>query len=476
MTVFALELRGIHKVFGGTVALGGVDFFLRPGSVHALLGENGAGKTTLMRVAFGLVTPDRGEIRSSGAPVTVRSPADAMRAWIGMVQQHFTLVPALTSLENVALGWSSSRGMREGAVRLAAATGLRFEPDTTVAELSVADQQRVELLKALTRGARMLILDEPTAALAPAETDHLFAWLGAFRDRGGSVVLITHKLDEAMSLADDITVLRRGSVTWSGSRRQANIDILVPALIGGSESATDTALATGPRGRGTDTVIAESIVVKDDHAVVRLRDVSLRLSSGEFVGVAGVEGSGIVEFMYVMAGRLTPSSGRLQLPDEMGFIPEDRHRDALLIDASIAENLALRSANLRRGWLSRRGLARRAERLVAAGDVRVSSVRSGVDTLSGGNQQRLVLTRELDGDPPLVVAMNPTRGLDLKAARNIRDRLRGAVTRGATVLYSSADLDELLEVVDRVLVVFNGGVREVPLDRDAIGRAMLGTA
>ena len=476
MTLYALELGGIHKSFGGVRALDGASFALRAGTVHALLGENGAGKTTLMRVAFGLVTPDSGTCVVLGTPLRLKTPADAMRAGVGMVQQHFTLVPALTALENVALGWSSGRAIRDQVTQLADETGLRFDPDAVVERLSVADQQRVELLKALSRGARTLILDEPTAALAPQDTEDLFSWIRAFTGRGGSVVLITHKLAEALSIADDVTVLRRGRVTWNGPRRDATIESLVVAMIG---HAADRHADISPRQKtvgDTPVAIADAVYGDDPLGLSRVRGASVTLRSGEIVGVAGVEGSGIQEFMYAMAGRLSTTRGRLQLPDEVGFIPEDRQRDALLMTASVAENVALRSAGTRRGWFRRQAIDARASRLAQENDVRLSDVRDPVATLSGGNQQRLVVARELDGDPPFIVAMNPTRGLDLNAAKHVQQRLRGAADRGAAILYASADLDELLEVSDRILVVFNGSVLDVASDRDLIGRAMVGAS
>jgi ABC-type uncharacterized transport system ATPase subunit len=470
----ALELTGIHKRFGDVVALHGASLSLAPGTVHALLGENGAGKTTLMRVAFGLVVPEAGLTRVGGAEVRPVSPADAMRSGIGMVQQHFTLVPALTTLENIALGWSSASAVRDRAVRLAAETGLTLDPDARVGRLSVADQQRVELLKALVRGARILILDEPTAALAPKEAEDLFTWVRAFRVDGGSVVLITHKLGEALAVADDITVLRQGAVTWSGKRSSATIETLVTALIGTSTAAGEEIARERKAATDEPVAIADSMVVRDGQDVVRVRGASARVSRGEIVGVAGVEGSGVHEFLYAMAGRLTPSGGHLHLPAELAFVPEDRQRDALLMTESVAENVALKGAGARRGWLRRSEIAATAARLVAGGNVRLSNVSAPVASLSGGNQQRLVLARELEGSPPFIVAINPTRGLDLVASNDVRRRLRRAASAGAAVLYHSADLDELLELADRIVVVYDGRVSDVPLDRAAIGRAMVG--
>jgi simple sugar transport system ATP-binding protein len=477
VTPAALQLSGICKRFGGVTALDNATFAVRPGSVHALLGENGAGKTTLMRIAFGLLGPDAGTVSIDGRAVRFRSPADAIGAGIGMVQQHFTVVPALTTLENIALGWSSSRKVRSSSLRLAVETGLRVEPDVLISQLTVADQQRVELLKALVRGAKVLILDEPTASLAPADSGELLSWIRGFAARGGSVVLITHKLREALDVADEISVLRRGVVTWSAAREHASIEHLVTAMMGESTASKSVGPAPAPTTRrpmSSSVVRAERLVVQDARGVVRIRDVWVSIRGGEIVGVAGVDGSGKRELLYALAGRLRPTSGELRLPDEIGFIPEDRQREALVLDASVAENVALRGAGRRRGWYRRSNAERAAEQLTLTNGIRVADVRESVSTLSGGNQQRLVLARELHGNPPLVVAVNPTRGLDIAATAQVQRRLRKAADDGAAIVYHSTDLDELLEVADRVLVVFDGRVREVDRDRDVIGRAMLG--
>jgi ABC-type uncharacterized transport system ATPase subunit len=353
VTGYALELREIHKRFGGVQALAGATLSLRTGTIHALLGENGAGKTTLMRIAFGLVAPDRGTVQVRGAHARLQSPADAMAAGVGMVQQHFTLVPALTALENVALGWSSGPAIRDQVIRLASDTGLRVDPDTVVERLSVADQQRLELLKALARGARTLILDEPTASLAPRETDDLFSWLREFAEQGGDVVLITHKLREALSIADDVTVLRNGVVTWNGPRRDASIESLIVAMLGQARSGSERRASVQKPAGDTAVAIADGMNVRDPLGRTRIREASVRIRRGEMLGVAGVDGSGIHEFMYAMAGRL-PATRGLTLPDDIGFIPEDRHRDALLMTATVAENVALR-ANARCASLEARG-------------------------------------------------------------------------------------------------------------------------
>jgi simple sugar transport system ATP-binding protein len=479
VTAPALGLSGIHKRYGNVVALHDVSLTVHRGTIHALLGENGAGKTTLMRVAFGLTLPDEGTVRVNGSVIAPGSPAHAIRAGIGMVQQHFTLVPPMTIAENVALGMTTARRLTDETMRLAAEFGLHNEWATPVGGLPVAVQQRVELLKALSRGARVLILDEPTAALPPAETERLLAWLKEFRDRGGSVVLITHRLRDALEIADEITVLRHGVSTWNGARERATMDTVLTAMLGAQATPSMTATDAFDRtASSAAAVIAEarSIVVHDARGVTRLREASVRVRGGEIVGVAGVEGSGTRELLLALAGRGQPAAGDLTLPNDVGFVPEDRHHDALLLDRSVADNIALKGAGRRRGWLHRSATEAEASRLVATSGILAPDVRAPVSTLSGGNQQRLVLARELAGQPALLVAANPTRGLDVAAAREIQQRLAHESRRGMAVVYYSADLDELLDVADRMLVLFDGRVTEVTRDRDAIGRAMLGAA
>ena len=480
MTFPALELSGIRKRFGPLTALDGVDLVVRKGTVHALLGENGAGKTTLMRIAFGLTMPDEGSIGVDGVPARLKSPAGAIRAGIGMVQQHFALVPAMTARENIALGVSSVRDLRLDAVRGAGEAESRIAMDIPVRELQVSEQQRVELMKTLARGARVVILDEPTAALAPQDAEELFSWLRRFRERGGSAVLITHKLREALAVADDITVLRRGTVAWHGRRDDADIDVLLSAMIGETRAPETSQPTRNPPDtlpeRNASVVRAEGMVIRDARGVAVVRGATLHLHAGEIVGVAGVAGSGAREFLHAIAGRLRPSGGTLQLPNVIGFIPEDRQHDALLMDESVATNVALHGAGKRRGWLRRREMEADAERLVRESGIVAADVRASVSTLSGGNQQRLIAARELAARPALMVAVNPTRGLDVVATASIQRQLRAAAAAGMAVVYYTADLDELIAIADRVVVVFDGRVSEVARDRDAIGRAMLGAA
>ena len=495
----ALALEHIFKRFGSVVALDDVSLRVEAGHVHALLGENGAGKTTLMHVAFGMVTPERGVIRVHGAPATINAPADAIAAGIGMVHQHFTLVPAMTVAENIALGGRGllRREAMTGVVRdIAAATGFALDPGARVDTLPIGAQQRVEIAKAVARRARVLILDEPTAVLAPAEGEELLRWARQFADAGNAVVLITHKLDEALAVADRVTVLRHGQVVHSGAAVDASPRTLAAAMLGEESHAPRGPLvhATSSRSdRRTDVatdaavvLAAHQVTVHDERGRPRLRDASLVVHTGEIVGIAAVEGAGQWELLRALAGRIAVDAGRIQRPAQVGFVPEDRHRDAVLLDRSLTDNAALRDAGPRRGRISWRTVREGTHTLMRDFDVRAPGTEAVMRTLSGGNQQKFVLAREMT--PPIVqesaspvgaaalVVENPTRGLDVRATEEVHARLRTARDDGAAVLVYSSDLDEVLALADRVVVLHAGQVHEVPADRDLIGRTMLGTA
>jgi len=481
----ALQLTGIRRTFGRTVALDGAALMVRRGTVHAVLGENGAGKTTLMRIAFGMLSPDAGEMLVDGTPCTFRSPRDAIAAGIGMVHQHFTLVPAMTVAENITLG---NRGTyhvgRARARALAAAARVRFSlsPDTRVAELGVGAQQRVEIVKALARDTRLLILDEPTAVLTPAESSDLLYRMRDLAASGTTVVLITHKLRDALAFANDITVLRHGRTCLAAEATSLDERQLTAAMLGEEASAAvqdDAERAAGATrsstGRGDAVITLTEVSVTDEQGVRRLRDATVSVRPGEILGVAGVEGSGCRELLRVMAGRLAPFSGSVSLPQDIGFVPEDRLRDALIREFSLTENIALRGAGTRRGTMDWSAISANTRRALDESDVRAAgpSVRAG--TLSGGNQQKLVLARELAANTAALVAENPTRGLDIAATAAVHARLRGARARGAAIVVYSSDLDEVLALADRLVVTFAGGVREVPLDRETAGRMMVGS-
>ena len=481
----ALELRRVDVRFGTVRALDGASFAARRGTVHALLGENGAGKTTLMRVAFGVIRPDAGAIVVHGHVVRLATPADALRVGIGMVHQHFTLVPAMTVAENIALG---TRGegwrfdVRRAAERVRAIgrdTGLTLPPEAVVDGLSVAARQRLEIIKALARDARVLILDEPTAVLSPLESEDLLRWLRRAADGGRTVVLITHKLRDALAIADDVTVLRHGRTVLERRAADAAAADLAAAMLGepaGAVASPITPASYGPDSGRRPVLVVRQLHVVDAQGVARVRDASLVVRAGEIVGIAAVEGSGHRELMRAIAGRQVPASGTLELPAEIGYVPEDRQHEALALDLSLTENVALRGAGARRGLVRWGAMRRLTRELVMAHDVRAAGPETRARALSGGNQQKLVLARELDRNPALLVAENPTRGLDLRAMAAVHERLRSAARTGTAVVVHSSDIDETLSLADRVLVVHDGTVREVPRERAVIGAAMLGVS
>jgi simple sugar transport system ATP-binding protein len=483
----ALALRAIGKRFGSVPCLHGADFTLMSGELHALLGENGAGKSTLMHVAYGLLRPDAGKIEVAGTPRAIASPRAARALGIGMVHQHSTSVPALTVAENVALasGWSVHPRRLRGRVRaLAEGAGLPLDPDTRAGDLGVSLKQRLEIVKALASDARILLLDEPTAVLAPGEADDLLGVIRAFTARGGSAVLITHKLDEALTAADRVTVLRQGEVVFAGPVEGQTAATLAAAMIGGggvdSSASAPASLPAG--GRADPSTTGPALVRLDDAEIPReagrgiaVRRASLSVRAGEIVGIAGVEGNGQRELLRAVAGRIGLLRGRRAVAEPVGFVPEDRSTEGLIPELTLTENVVLGSrANepwIRRGridWRTARACTATLLRefgIVAPGpDARVAA-------LSGGNQQRLLVARELARVPRVVVAENPTRGLDIRAAAGIHARLRGAAAAGGAVLVYSSDLDEVLALADRVLVAARGILIEVPT---GAGRAQVG--
>jgi simple sugar transport system ATP-binding protein len=471
----ALTLTNITKRFGRTVALDDVSFQLRQGTVHALLGENGAGKTTLMRIAFGVDTPDSGRATIAGSQRPVRSAAQAIAAGVGMVHQHFTNVGAMTVAENVALGGHGNFDASAAARRvweIGTRTGLVLDPAARAEQLPVGAQQRLEIVKALARDARVLILDEPTAVLAPSEAEELLSWLRQYARAGNSVVLITHKLREALSIADDVTVLRRGRAVLSAPAAAVTTESLTVAMIGEELSHRDDRAPAAMSGAVVAT--ARNVDIFDERGTRAIRSASFEIRTGEVVGIAAVEGAGQRDLLRALASRQQIAGGELVLPPDVGFVPEDRHRDALVLEFDAAENIALKGAGRRRGRIAWRSVRQRTASLVREFDVRGSSEHSAVRTLSGGNQQKLVLARELDGMPSLLLVENPTRGLDIRATRDVHERLRAAAAQGMAVVIYSSDLDEVLSVATRILVVHGGNVQEVTRDRDRVGRAMLG--
>jgi simple sugar transport system ATP-binding protein len=481
MTPPALQLLDISKRFGNVEALSRVSFTLERGEVHALLGENGAGKSTLMRIGFGLVQPDAGTILVDGAPTVLRDPTAARRRGIGMVHQHFTAIPAFTVAENIGLaaGWRvRPRELAGRVTALAADSGLPLDPGAIAGELSAGLKQRLEVLKALAADARVLLLDEPTSVLAPAEAEALLALVRRFQERGVATVLITHKLEEALRAADRVTVLRRGAVAFSGPVAGVTADALAGHMLG---EAPPVRSRTAPQPPGEMRLQADGLAVpRLEHGGSGLRSATFAVCAGEVVGVAAVEGNGQRELLRAIAGLAEPAAGRLRVDRPLSFVPEDRTSEALIGQFTLVENLALsqgRSAPWVRGpWIDWKRATRRTEELLQRFAVRASGPEARAASLSGGNQQRLVIAGALERRPTVLVAENPTRGLDLRATAEVYQRLRAAAASGVAVLVHLADLDELLELADRIVVLAGGVLSEVPpgASRDEIGRRMLG--
>jgi general nucleoside transport system ATP-binding protein len=479
-----LELRGIHRRFGSVHALRGADFTLLPGEVHALLGENGAGKTTLMLIAAGLLHPDAGMVSVDGVEHRGLSPRAARRLGIGMVHQHFTSVPAFTVAENVALsaGWPVGpaelrRRVRETSER----AGLPLDPDARVEALSVALRQRLEIVKALAGDARVLLLDEPTAVLAPGEVEDLLRVIRRFTAKGGSTVLITHKLDEALAAADRVTVLRRGQVVLTSSIAETNAAALASAMIGEGEREESVAPVSPAtrEGEGTLVRLEGMDVGREGGLGIALRGASLSLDPGEIVGIAAVEGNGQRELLRAIAGRVHPLRGLRRVAEPIAFIPEDRTTEGLIPEMTLTENVVLGSSE-GEPWLRGRTVDWRVAEARAAAlleELCVSSPGPWVPaaSLSGGNQQRVVVGRELSRRPSVVVAENPTRGLDIRATATIHARLRRAAAEGAAVVFHSSDLDEVLALATRIIVVRRGMLVEAPpsATREELGALML---
>ena len=480
-----LELLGIHRRFGSVHALRGADFTLLPGEVHALLGENGAGKTTLMQIAAGLLQPDAGVVRVERVARRGLTPRVARRLGIGMVHQHFTSVPAFTVAENVALaaGWPvAPAGLRRRVEDVSRRVGLPLDPDATVEQLSVGLRQRLEIVKALAAEARVLLLDEPTAVLAPVEVEDLLRVIRGFTASGGAAVLITHKLDEALAAADRVTVLRRGQVVHTGRVVDTTVPALAGAMIGPSESADrlDPGLPETSAAVGAVRIRLESLDVPREGGLgLAVRGASLTVAAGEILGIAAVEGNGQRELLRAVAGRINPLRGLRRIAEPVGFIPEDRTIEGLIPEMTLTENVVLGSTGaepwLRGGMVDWRAAEAHTAALLEELAVTAPGPWVPAATLSGGNQQRIVVGRELSKGPAVVVAENPTRGLDLRATARIHALLRRAAGEGAAVVFHSSDLDEVLELAIRIVVVRRGGLIEPPprATREELGALML---
>ena len=495
-----VELRGITKTFGSLVATDSVSLTVEPGEVHGLLGENGAGKSTLMNVLFGMLTPDSGEISLGSEPARIKSPGDAVRLGIGMVHQHFMLVPVFTVAENVVLGFEPTRlgqvldrrKAREQIREVSARFDLEVDPDSTVEDLPVGIQQRVEILKALNRDAQLLILDEPTAVLTPQETESLFAIMRSLTKTGRSVLFITHKLKEVLEIADRITIMRRGQVVATTTPSETTESELAEMMVGRSVNLVVDKAPAAPRNAVLEV---RDLRVVDDRDIVTVDGVSLDVRGGEILAIAGVQGNGQTELVEAITGLrkcaggtillegadVTAASPRKMLRRGLAHVPEDRQHDGLVLPMSIADNLVL-DQHSNRAFSSfgtrRLGAVREnASKLIEDFDIRAESGQVHARTLSGGNQQKVVVARELSRPIRLLVAAQPTRGLDVGSIEYVHRRIVAARDEGVAVLVVSSELDEVMALGDRIAVMYRGrivGIVDPEVGRERIGLMMAG--
>ncbi|HEY7004055.1 MAG TPA: ABC transporter ATP-binding protein [Gaiellaceae bacterium] len=494
-----LELKGITKRFPGVVANDGVDFELRKGEVHALLGENGAGKSTLMNILYGLYHPDEGEFRLNGKPLRIHSPREAIDSGIGMVHQHFMLIPVMTVAENIVLaaeprkGPFLDEGAAEGRVReLSDRFGLAVRPEARIESISVGMQQRVEILKALYRGAEILILDEPTAVLTPQESSELFEIINSLKSEGKSIIFISHKLNEVLEIADRITVLRRGKTIDTVPREGATEEGLARLMVGRDVILRVDKPAAQP---GDPLLTVEGLRVDDERGLESVHGISFEVRAGEIVGIAGVDGNGQSELIDAITGLRRPTEGRIVVGGEdiardsprdaldagVGHIPEDRQVRGLVLDFTLAENIALHDyreePDSKFGWLFPKRLIARARALLKEFDVRGGGPETSAGALSGGNQQKVIVAREVSRDPSVLVAAQPTRGLDVGAIEFVHRRLVEERDEGRAILLVSFELDEILSLSDRILVLYEGQIvaeYSPDVSEEEIGFAMVG--
>ncbi|MDJ0354722.1 ABC transporter ATP-binding protein [Paenarthrobacter sp. PH39-S1] len=494
-----LELKGITKSFGSLVANDRIDLVVEPGEIHCLLGENGAGKSTLMNVLYGLYEPTSGEILVDGQAVKFSGPGDAMAAGIGMVHQHFMLVPVFTVAENVALGRESTglggvldlEQTRKKIREISAKFGFNVDPDAVIEELPVGVQQRVEIIKALVRDARILILDEPTAVLTPQETDELMDIMRQLTAGGTSIVFISHKLREVKAISDRITVIRRGKVVGTADPSASTTD-LASMMVGRS---VNLSLDKAPARPGEEVFRIRNLTVMSDDGTRLVDDVSFAVATGEILTVAGVQGNGQTELTEAVLGlhrhvrgsitldghELVGRSVRQVLDAGVGFVPEDRRIDGLVGAFSIAENLVLdlygKKEFSRGSMMNRTAIAEHAARKIEEFDVRTPSAQAPADKLSGGNQQKVVLARELSRPLKLFIASQPTRGVDVGSIEFLHKRIVAERDQGTPVIIVSTELDEVLELADRIAVLFAGrlmGIVPGKSSRDLLGLMMAG--
>ncbi|HGQ2353107.1 TPA: ABC transporter ATP-binding protein [Streptococcus pneumoniae] len=478
-----IEMRDITKVFGGFVANDKINLHLRKGEIHALLGENGAGKSTLMNMLAGLLEPTSGEIAVNGQVVNLDSPSKAASLGIGMVHQHFMLVEAFTVAENIILG---SELTKNGVLDIAGASkeikalseryGLAVDPSAKVADISVGAQQRVEILKTLYRGADTLIFDEPTAVLTPSEIDELMAIMKNLVKEGKSIILITHKLDEIRAVSDRVTVIRRGKSIETVEIAGATNADLAEMMVGRSVSFKTEKQASKPK----EVVLSiKDLVVNENRGVPAVKNLSLDVRAGEIVGIAGIDGNGQSELIQAITGLRKVESGSIELKGDsivglhprqitelsVGHVPEDRHRDGLILEMMISENIALQTyykePHSKNGILNYSNITSYAKKLMEEFDVRAASELVPAAALSGGNQQKAIIAREIDRDPDLLIVSQPTRGLDVGAIEYIHKRLIEERDNGKAVLVVSFELDEILNVSDRIAVIHDGKIQGI---------------
>lgn len=499
-----LEMQGITVRYGSVVANDQVNLAVAPGEVVALVGENGAGKTTLMKALVGLVQPQSGTIRLAGRPVAIPSPVAAMQLGIGMVHQHFMLIPPLTVVQNVCIGlhragypFPNLSAMAAEIRSLAGRYGLQVDPEARVDQLSVGAQQRVEIVKALVRGADLLVLDEPSAVLTPQETAGLFAVIRRLAEQGKAIIFISHKLNEAVAISRRVVVLRQGRVVAVRRTAETNTEELAHLMVGREvnlprvEDVDDVAAAAAAASGAPPLLRVKGLRYTDARGVERLRGVDLDIRPGEIHGIAGVDGNGQTELAHVLAGLLVPAAGSVALAGQeitqaspaqriaagVAHIPADRHHVGLVLDLSLADNTVLPVSNrapfARWGIVDARQVGRYARKLVIAYDIRCHSVQQQVGSLSGGNQQKVVLARELSRSPRLILANQPTRGLDVGAIEYIYAMLLEQRRRDSAILLISTELEEILALADRVSVLYEGRIMNT-LPRSQASRETLG--